>query len=132
VLDQLLFFSPVWSFYVRPDAVNDFIVTNIIAALIVIVISIDVFLIRNSRRIFDKSLLSGSMLSIVTSGCASCSSISIIFASMFGSLGTATIGFLTNYQTPLRMLSIIILLWALYSAVKKMSRPCTLTYSNGS
>lgn len=130
MFDELLFFSPIWSFYVRPDALTDFIVTNITAALLGIVISMDIYLIKTSGLRFDKSLLSGSMLSIGTSGCASCSSVVVIFASMLGSLGTTAVEFLTYYQTPLRIISIVILLWSLYSAIKKISRPCPLMHSN--
>jgi hypothetical protein len=90
----------------------------------------DVFLIRNSRRIFDKSLFSGSMLSVVTSGRASFSSISIIFASMVGSQ-PARISLLTNYQTLLRILSIIVLLWALFNNQKEYERLlcCSTSYA---
>jgi hypothetical protein len=33
--------------------------------------------------------------------------------------------FLTNYQTAFRIISVIVLLWALYSVHKKITTPCT-------
>jgi hypothetical protein len=129
VFDQLLFFSPMWSFYIRPDAVKDFIITNITAVLIGIVISINIYVIRNTKLGFNNSLFSGSILSIASSGCASCSSLAVLFVSMFGSMGTEAVGFLTNYQIPLRIISIVILLWGLYSTITKISKPCILPHS---
>jgi hypothetical protein len=34
--------------------------------------------------------------------------------------------FLNNYQIPLRIVSIAILLWALYAAYNKIAKPCSI------
>ena len=125
VFDQLLFFSPIVIFYLPDDAITGFVLTNITSVLMGILVAMNVYVIRNSKLRIDKSMVSGSILSIASSACASCSSIGFIVVSTFGGFGIITIDLLTNYQTPLRMISIVILLWALYIVHNKIIKPCT-------
>jgi hypothetical protein len=124
VLDQLLYFSPVLTFYLPDDAVVGFIVTNITSVLIGILVAMNVYVIRNSKIKLDRSLLFGSILGIASSACASCSSIGFLVISIFGGFGIFATDFLTNYQNPLRLVSIAVLLWALYSVHNKITKPC--------
>jgi hypothetical protein len=124
VFDQLLFFSPVLVFYLPDDAVAGFIITNITSILMGLLIAMNVYVVRNSKIRLDKSLFSGSILGIASTACASCSSIGFLVISTFGGFGIIATDFLTNYQTPLRIISIGILMWALYSVHNKITRPC--------
>jgi hypothetical protein len=90
-----------------------------------ILVAMNVYVIRNSKLRLDKSMVSGSILSIASSACASCSSIGFLVISTFGGFGIVATDLLTNYQTPLRMISILILLWALYLVHNKIIKPCT-------
>ena|SRR5919108_445505 len=130
VFDQLLFFSPVMTFYLPDDAITGFILTNITSVLMGILIAMNVYVIRNSRLRFDKSLFSGSILGIASSTCASCSSMGFLVISTFGGFGVVATDFFTNYQIPLRILSVAILLWALYSVHNRITKPCTLNTTN--
>ena len=73
VFDQLLFFSPVATFYLPDDAVQGFILSNIIAILVGLVISTNPFVIRHSKGLKTGilSLFKGSTMSIRSSTCAS-------------------------------------------------------------
>jgi hypothetical protein len=124
VFDQLLFFSPVVTFYLPDDAIVGFILTNITSVLMGILVAMNVYVIRSSKLKLDKSFFSGSILGIASSTCASCSSIGFLVISTFGGFGIVATDFLTNYQTPLRIVSIAILLWALYSVHNKITKPC--------
>ena len=127
VFDQLLFFSPIVTFYLPDDAVTGFILANITSLLMGILVAMNVYIFRNSIRLkFDKSIFSGSLLAIASSACASCSSIGFLVTSTFGGFGIVTIDLLTNYQTPLRVISIVILLWALYHVQNKIIKPCLI------
>ncbi len=126
VFDQLLFFSPVVTFYLPDDAIAGFILTNITSVLMGILVAMNVYVIRNSKLRLDKSLFSGSILGIASSACASCSSIGFLVITTFGGFGIVVTDFLTNYQTPLRIVSIGILVWALYSVHNKITKPCIL------
>jgi hypothetical protein len=125
VFDQLLFFSPVITFYLPDDAIAGFHLTNITSVLMGILVSMNVYVIRSSKLKLDKSFFSGSILGIATSICASCSSIGFLVITTFGGFGIIATDFLANYQTPLRIISIAILLWALYSVHNKITKPCT-------
>jgi hypothetical protein len=131
LFDQLLFFSPVATFYLPDDAVAGFIITNITSVLMGILIAMNIYVIRNSKINLDKSLFSGSILGVASSACASCSSIGFLIISTFGGFGIFATDFLTNYQTPLRIVSIAILLCAFYSVHNRVERPCIFnnTYS---
>ena len=63
VFDQLLFFSPVVTFYLPDDAIAGFIVTNITSVLMGVLVAMNVYVIRNSELKLDKSLFSGSVIS---------------------------------------------------------------------
>lgn len=89
-----------------------------------ILVAMNAYVIRNSKLRLDRSTFSGSILGIGSSACASCSSIGFLIISTFGGFGIFATDFLTNYQTPLRIISIAILLWALYSVHNKITRPC--------
>jgi len=116
----------VLAFYLPDDAAVGFIITNITSALMGILIAMNVYVIRNSKIKLDKSLFSGSILGVATSACASCSSIGFLVISTFGGFGVFATDFLTNYQIPLRIVSITILLWALYSVHYKIAKPCAV------
>jgi len=124
--DQLLFFSPIITFYLTDDAIIGFILTNITSILMGILVAMNVYVIRNSKIRIDKSVLSGSILGIASSACASCSSIGFLVISTFGGIGVVATDFLTNYQTPLRIASICILIWALYSVHNRITKSCIL------
>src|ERR687886_1911943 len=122
--DQLLFFSPIITFYLPDDAIVGFILTNITSVLMGMLVAMNVYVIRNSKIRLDKSLLSGSILGIASSACASCSSLGFLVISTFGGFGVVATDLLTNYQTPLRIASIAVLMWALYSVHNKITKPC--------
>ncbi len=126
IFDQLLYFSPVLYFYLPDDAVAGFIITNITSVLMGILVAMNVYVIRNSKLKLDRFLFSGSILGIGSSACASCSSIGFLIISTFGGFGIFATDFLNNYQTPLRLVSIAVLLWALYSVHNKIAKPCVL------
>jgi hypothetical protein len=128
VFDQLLFFSPVLVFYLPSDAVTDFILSNITSILLGIVVSMNVYVLRHSmkRKLSVSSLFSGSSLSVLSSTCASCSSLGFVLISAFGGVGVTVSTFLTNYQTPLRVVSILLLIWAYYSICKKLTESCMI------
>ena len=131
VFDQLLFFSPVFVFYLPDDAVLGFILSTITAILIGILVSMNVYVLKYSGnlKVTIGSLFSGSALSMISTMCASCSSIGFVLVSTFGGIGVTASTFLSNYQTPLRVVSIALLVWALYSGSSKLTRSCVLNRS---
>ena len=132
VFDQLLFFSPVLVFYLPSDAVAGFILSNTTSILLGMVVSVNIYVLRHSsmkRKLSVSSLFSGSSLSVLSSTCASCSSLGFVLISAFGGVGVTVSTFLTNYQIPLRVVSILLLIWAFYSISKKLIESCMIKNS---
>jgi hypothetical protein len=133
IFDQLLFFYPIIIFYLPDDAVVGFILTIIISILLGIVVSMNIYLFRHSKiKISSASLLSGSSLSVLSSLCVSCSSLGFFLVSTLGAVGVTASAFVSNYQTPLRLLSIALLIWAYYSISNKLTKSCMKDYLNSS
>jgi hypothetical protein len=126
--DQLLFFSPVFVFYLPDDAVTGFILSNITAVLMGIVVGMNVYVFRHSKglKITAASFFSGSTLSALSSTCASCSSLGFLLVYTFGGLGVTASTFLSDYQIPLRIISVALLIWALYSISNKLTAGCRM------
>jgi hypothetical protein len=127
VFDQLIFFEPIWIFYLPEDAILGFILTAMISILIGMLVSMNIYVIRHSKlKISRRSLFSGSSLSIISSVCSSCSSVGFLLISTFGSIGIITSNLLTIYQVPLRIISVAILIFALYSIHKRITQSCVV------
>ena len=88
----------------------------------------NLYILRHSKglRISRTSLFSGSALGVLSSTCVSCSSVGFLLVSTFGGVGIATSAFLSNYQIPLAVLSIVLLIWALCSISNKLTKSCTI------
>ena len=129
VFDQLLFFSPVFVFYLPDDAVTGFILSNITAVLMGVVVSMNVYVFRHSKGLKINAALffSGSTLSVLSSTCVSCYFIRL--SSRFHIRRTRSnrinISFeLSDTFTYYFWLSLLI--WALYSISKKLTTSCRM------
>jgi hypothetical protein len=128
VFDQLLFFSPIVIFYLPDDAVIGFVLATITAVLLGIIISMNIYIFKNTKlKIKTASFFSGSSVGFLSSTCASCSSLGFFLASTLGATGVAASNFLSNYQTPLRLVSIALLVWAYYSASNSLLKNCKIS-----
>jgi len=131
IFDQLLFLSPIVIFYLPDDAIVSFVISNITAILLGIIVSMNIYVFKHSKlKINLTSLFSWSSISVISSACAGCSSIGILLVSTLGGIGVTALTFLSNYQTPLRLLSIALLIWAYYSISNKLTKSCVINYKN--
>lgn len=130
ILDQLIFFYPIWIFYLPHDAITGFVLTNVSSILLGILISMNLYVLKHSKLRVGGSFFSGAALSVISSACASCSSIGFLIVSTFGAIGIIATNFLTIYQVPLRVISIGILMFALYTTINRISKSCVVNYSS--
>ena len=130
LFEQLLFFSPIVVFYLPEDAITGFILSIITAILLGMVVSMNVYVLIHLRglKFNATSFFSGSSIGILSSTCASCSSLGFLLASTLGGAGITLSTFLSNYQTPLRIVSIALLLWAYYSISIRLAGSCRIEY----
>ena len=109
------------------DAIIDFILNNITYALMGILIALDVYIFRNLYMKVDKLTFSSSILGITTSTCGSCSFIGFFKIPTFEVFGLVVTDFFTKYHVPLRIFSIIIILWALITVFNKITKVCDIS-----
>ena len=129
ILDQLFYFTPIVFFYLPEDAVVGFILATIISILLGIIVSMNIYVFKNTRtKIKTASFFSGSSLGVLSSTCASCSSLGFLLVSTLGAAGVTASSFLSNYQIPLRLLSIGLLAWAYYSVSRGLMKSCTINH----
>ncbi|HYZ59622.1 MAG TPA: hypothetical protein VE544_08185 [Nitrososphaeraceae archaeon] len=132
VFEQLLFFYPIIIFYLPEDAILGFILSSTTASILGTVVSMNVYVLKHSRDIrlmSATSFFSGSSIGILSSTCASCTSLGFLLASTLGGAGLTLSTILSNYQTPLRILSIILLIWAFYSVSIRLNKGCKMVNS---
>ncbi|MGH9978130.1 MAG: hypothetical protein ACRD8Z_20210 [Nitrososphaeraceae archaeon] len=133
IFDQLIFFEPIWIFYMPEDGITGFMLTTAVSILIGMLISMNIYVIRHSKlRIKSGSLLSGSSLSIISGVCSSCSSVGFLLISTFGSVGVIASNLLTIYQIPLRIISVAILIFALYIIHRRITQSCVIDVRSSS
>ena len=130
IFDNLLFFSPVFAFYIPNDASVGFILTNIISIFLGILISMNIYVLKYVSIKLTRTTIIGAILGTVSSACVSCSSIGFLIISTFGTVGVLSTNFLSNFQIPLRILSILILILAIYSTHNKLTKGCIVNYND--
>jgi len=126
VLGELLFFTPIFVFYLPSDAIPVFVLSNIISALMGIILSMNVYVLKNTRVKMNKSSFFGSTVGMMAGGCASCSSMGFVLLTSFGGAGVAASTFLSVYQIPLLIGSIGLLIWSYYAIHNKLTKNCVL------
>lgn len=126
VFDQLLFLSPVIAFYIPADAYAGLALSIATSALLGIVLSMNVYIFRNSKVKVGASLFSGSALSVASSACAGCTSAGFFFATTFGVAGAAATSLFIEYQLPLRLAGLALLGWAYYTTHRRLLQSCMI------
>ncbi len=127
IVSEFIFFSPIFIFYVPAYAIFDFILIVIISALSGIVISLGIYrihILNNNVRKSGTGLF-GSIIG-TSAGACSCGPLGFAVVSTFGSVGGIATSFFTNYETPLRLISIAILCYTYYTSVKSITNQCKI------
>ncbi|MHB8547108.1 MAG: hypothetical protein ACYDAJ_10120 [Nitrosotalea sp.] len=128
MISEFVFFSPHFLFYVPDYRVTSFALIVIVASLSGIVISLSIYRIRLMGSGIRKSGAGflGSMIG-ASAGACSCGSIGFAVISAFGAVGGTATAFLTNFEIPLRLVSIAILTYTYYVSVKGITAQCKIT-----
>jgi hypothetical protein len=128
IISEFIFLSPSFLFYVPAYGVFNFALIVIVAALSGIVISLSIYRIRMLDSGIRKQG-AGFLGSIIgaSAGACSCGSIGFAVVSAFGAVGGTVTAFLTNYEIPLRLVSIAILVYTYYVSVKGIAGQCKIT-----
>ena len=126
-LSEFLFIEPFVIFHVIEDRIVSFALIVAISLMSAIVIPMNIYRIRTLQKNITK--ISGSVLGSIigaSAGICSCGPIGFSIISTFGTVaGTAT-AFLTNYEIPLRLVSLGLLCLVYYTTIRSISVECKI------
>ena len=127
ILSEFLFIEPFIIFHVIEDRIVSFALIASISLMSAIVIPMNIYRIRTLQKNITK--ISGSVLGSIigaSAGICSCGPIGFSIISTFGTVaGTAT-AFLTNYEIPLRLVSLGLLCLVYYTTIRSISVECKI------
>lgn len=126
--DNILFFSPYLAFYVPNDMIGVFFLSCINSILVAVLVNFNLHIIRDLKFRISKSAVAGTTISVISSACASCSTLGFILASTFGGLAVVVSNFLSGNQTIIREISTLILLIAVCTCYIKIRESCKSPY----
>lgn len=126
--DNILFFSPYLAFYVPNDMIGVFFLSCINSILVAVLVNFNLHIIRDLKLRISKSAVAGTTISVISSACASCSTLGFILASTFGGLAVVVSNFLSGNQTIIREISTLILLIAVCTCYIKIRESCKSTH----
>lgn len=126
--DNILFFSPYLAFYVPNDMIGVFFLSCINSILVAVLVNFNLHIIRDLKLKISKSAVAGTTISVISSACASCSTLGFILASTFGGLAVVVSNFLSGNQTIIREISTLILLIAVCTCYIKIRESCKSPY----
>lgn len=129
-VSEYLFFKPYFTLNVAAYNTFGFFLIVAVSALTGLVISMAVYRILMLKT-SKKNVGSGFIGSIIgaSAGACSCGSIGFAVISAFGAVGGATTAFLTNYEIPLRLVSIAILVATYFYMIKGLSAECKINFN---
>jgi hypothetical protein len=123
-VSEFLFFEPYLLFYVAEYDVLNFISILVICILTGLVLSMSIFRIRFLQA-STKKLRTGLLGSIIGAGAgACCGGIGVALISIFGAVGGVATSILTNFEIPLRIASIAILVFTYFMIVRDLNKEC--------
>ena len=125
ILSEFLFIEPLFVIHVIEDRAFGFTLLVAISFMSAVVIPMNIYRIRTLQKSTTK--IGGSLLGSIigaSAGICSCGPIGFSIISTFGTVaGTAT-AFLTNYEIPLRLVSLGLLCLVYYTTAKSISVEC--------
>ena len=127
-MTEYLFFEPYFLFYIPEYEILDFLSIVVICVLTGLVLSMSIFRIRFLKA-STKKLRTGVLGSIIGAGAgACCGGIGVALISIFGAVGGVATSVLTNFEIPLRVASIAILVFTYFMIVKDLNKECKVEF----
>ena len=129
LVSEFIFLEPYFVTHIPSGSELGFILIITLSALSALVIPMNLFRIINLKN--SKQKMSGSIFgSIVGSaaGACSCGPIGFAVISTFGSVGATATAFLTNYEIPIRVVAIAILVITYFTTIKSLKTECKVHF----
>ena len=127
ILSEYIFLEPYVVSHIPSGSEFGFLLILTISVLSSLVIPMNIFrinILKSSKQKMGGGLF-GSMIGAAAGAC-SCGPIGFAVISTFGSVGATATAFLTNYEIPIRIIAILILIITYFTTVKSLKIECKL------
>ena len=128
IISEFLFLQPYVIAHIPNGGEISFFLIIVVSALSGLVLSMNVYRINSFRNSPKKKMGGGIFGSIIgaAAGACSCGPIGFTVISTFGTAGGIATAFLTNYEIPIRLVAIGILVYTYYATVKSLAGECKI------
>ena len=128
-VSEFIFFEPFFISHLPNGSELGFVLILILSILSALVIPMNLYRIthlKNSKQKMGGSIV-GSIVGSIAGAC-SCGPIGFAVISTFGSVGATTTAFLTNYEIPIRIIAIGILIITYFTTIKSLKTECQMNF----
>ncbi len=125
ILSEYIFLEPYVVAHLPSGSELGFILIVVLSALSALVIPMNIFrinILKSSKQKMGGGIL-GSIIGTAAGAC-SCGPIGFAVISTFGSVGATATAFLTNYEIPIRIIAIAILIVTYFTTIKSLKAEC--------
>ena len=125
LISEFIFLEPYFVTHIPSGSELGFILITILSVLSALVIPMNIFRITNLKN--SKQKMGGSIFGTIVgsaAGACSCGPIGFAVISTFGSVGAIATTFLTNYEIPIRIIAIAILIITYFTTIKSLKTEC--------
>ena len=128
ILSEYIFLDPYIVSHLPSGSELGFVLIFTLSALSALVIPMNIFRI-NILKSSKQKMCGGIFGSIIgaAAGACSCGPVGFAVISTFGSVGATATAFLTNYETPIRIIAIGILVVTYFTTVKSLKIECKIS-----
>ena len=127
ILSEYIFLEPYVIGHLPSGSELGFVLIITLSALSSLVLPMNIFRINILKT--SKQKMSGGVFGSIigaAAGACSCGPIGFAVISTFGSVGATATSFLTNYETPIRIVAIIILIITFFTTIKSLNVECKI------
>ena len=129
LISEFIFLEPYFATHIPSGSELGFVLIVILSGLSALVIPMNLFRITNLKN--SKQKMSGSIFGTIVgsaAGACSCGPIGFAVISTFGSVGAIATTFLTNYEIPIRIIAIAILIITYFTTIKSLKSECKVNF----
>ena len=129
LISEFIFLEPYFVSHIPSGSELGFILIVVLSGLSALVIPMNLFRIINLKN--SKQKMSGSIFGTIVgsaAGACSCGPIGFAVISTFGSVGATATAFLTNYEIPIRIIAIGILVITYFTTIKSLKSECKVQF----
>ena len=127
IVSQYVFLEPYIIAHIQQGTELGFVLIVILSALSALVIPMNIYRVNTLKK--SKGKISGSLFSSFIgsiAGACSCGPIGFAAISTFGSVGASAFSFLTNFELPIRIGAIALLVLTYYTTSKSLKIECNV------